>query len=216
MHPTGTECVWTLNDMPVFPKKEAEVAALAEPLFRGLLSNISIYPNPPVNPFALRMKSLVYKNRCEVLLAKKANAETATTAKDDALEDLVKALKSNILYAENTVNFDDVKLKLIGWAGRQTATALTPPGQSRLLEAPKQGEGWVFLDWKAPADGGKPRAYKIQRRKRSNSSWQDVATAILTEATLVKQPEKQELEYRIIAINKAGDGEPSNTVMVVL
>lgn len=202
--------------MPRFPKKEADIAALAEPLWRGLLSNISIYPKPPVNPFALRMKTLVYKNRCEILLAKKANAETATTAKDDALEDLIEALKSNILYAENTVNFDDVKLKLIGWAGRQTATALTPPGQSRLLEAPKQGEGWVFLDWKAPADGGKPRAYKIQRRKRSNSSWQDVATAIITEATLVEQPQKQELEYRIIAVNKAGQGQPGNTVMVVL
>ena len=202
--------------MPRFPKKEAEIAALAGPLWRGLLSNRPVYPKPPVNLLALRMKSLVYKNRCEVLLAKKAHAETATTAKDDALENLVKALKSNILYAENTVNFDDAKLKLIGWAGRQTATALTPPGQSRLLEAPKQGEGWVFLDWKAPADGGKPRAYKIQRRKRSNSSWQDVATAIITEATLVEQPQKQELEYRIIALNKAGESEPSNTVMVVL
>ena len=26
----------------------------------------------------------------------------------------------------------------------------------------------------------------------------------------------KELEYRIIAVNKAGDGEPSNTAMVVL
>ena len=202
--------------MPRFPQKEADIAALAEPLWRGLLSNISIYPKPPIHPIVLRMKSLVYKNRCEVILAKKANAETAMTAKDDALEDLIKALKSNILYAENTVNFDDVKLKLIGWAGRQTATALAPPGQARLLEAPKQGDGWVFLDWKASAEGGKPKAYKIQRRKRSNSSWQDVATAIVTEATLVEQPEKTELEYRIIAVNKAGQGQPGNTVMVVL
>jgi len=44
----------------------------------------------------------------------------------------------------------------------------------------------------------------------------DVATAIETEATLVDQPKGKELEYRIIAINKAGDGSPSNTVMVVL
>jgi len=33
---------------------------------------------------------------------------------------------------------------------------------------------------------------------------------------LVEQPEKQDLEYRIIAVNKAGQGEPSNTVTVVL
>jgi hypothetical protein len=33
---------------------------------------------------------------------------------------------------------------------------------------------------------------------------------------LVDQPKGAELEYRIIAINKSGDGPPSNTVMVVL
>jgi len=36
------------------------------------------------------------------------------------------------------------------------------------------------------------------------------------EATLVEQPTGKELEYRIIAVNKAGDGEPSNTAMAVL
>jgi len=36
------------------------------------------------------------------------------------------------------------------------------------------------------------------------------------DATLVDQPEKTELEYRIIALNKAGVGQASNTVMVVL
>ena len=40
--------------------------------------------------------------------------------------------------------------------------------------------------------------------------------AILTEATLVDQPEKTEIEYRVIAINKSGEGQASNTVMVVL
>lgn len=33
---------------------------------------------------------------------------------------------------------------------------------------------------------------------------------------LVDRPRGKELEYRIIAVNKAGDGEPSNTAMVVL
>lgn len=126
-----------LNNMPGFPTKEADIAALAEPLWRGLLSNRPVYPKPPIHPITLRIKSLVYKNRCEVLLAKKAHAETATTAKDDTLEDLVKALKSNILYAENTVNFDDAKLKLTGWAGRQAATALATPSLRKANEQDK-------------------------------------------------------------------------------
>ena len=33
---------------------------------------------------------------------------------------------------------------------------------------------------------------------------------------LVEQPKGEELEYRIIAINKSGEGLPSNTVMAVL
>jgi hypothetical protein len=162
------------------------------------------------------MRALVYRNRRDIMLARQAKAESTITAENEALEDLIEALKSNIRYAENTVNYDDDKLKLIGWAGRQAATALTPPGQSRLLESPKQGEGWVFLDWKAPADGGVPAAYKVMRRERTEGAWSEVATAVVSEATLVDQPRGKELGYRIIAVNKSGEGEPSNTAMVVL
>jgi len=202
--------------MPRFPKKEAQIAALAERLWRGIGSNRPIYPKPPVHPILIRMRKIIYQSRHDNFLAAQAAAEQATTDKTEALEILIEALKDDIRYAENTVNFDDDKLKLIGWAGKKAKTPLTSPGQVRLLEAPKQGKGWVFLDWKAPADGGKPRAYKVQRRVRSGGSWEDVATAILTESTLVDQPERTELEYRVIAVNKAGEGSPSNTVMVVL
>ena len=73
-----------------------------------------------------------------------------------------------------------------------------------------------MLDWKAPADGGAASAYKVTRRERPAGAWEDVATAVITEATLVGQPTAKELEYRVIAVNKAGDGPPSNTEMVVL
>lgn len=125
-------------------------------------------------------------------------------------------MKSDIRYAENTVNYDDEKLKLIGWAGRKAAAPLAPPGQARLLEAPRQGEGWVFLDWKKPTVGGTVSAYKVMRRERPAGLWENAATAVISEATLVDQPRGKELEYRIVAVNKAGDGSPSNTAMVVL
>ena len=144
----------------------------------------------------------------------KRQAEEATTAKNEALEELVDAMMVDIRYAENTVDFDDDKLKLIGWAGKKAKTSLTPPGQVRMLEAPKQGAGWVYLDWKQPADGGKAAAYKVQRR--IDGDWKDIATAILSEITLVDQPEKTQIEYRVIAINKAGEGPESNVAMVVL
>ena len=210
--------------MARFPKKEAEIAALAERMIAGLLANPTVYPNPP-HPAqhpgtGLRWKVRQYDNRHDNFLAARAAAEQSITDKDTALEELSEALKSDIRYAENTVNYDDDKLKLIGWAGKKTATPLSAPGQVRLLEAAKQGKGWVFLDWKAPAEGGKISAYKIQRRSPGSEPvsdrWQDVATAIETESTLVDQPKGIELEYRVIAVNRAGEGSPSNTVMAVL
>lgn len=54
------------------------------------------------------------------------------------------------------------------------------------------------------------------RREREGGSWEDVGTAVISEATLVEQPKGKELEYHIIAVNKSGEGEASNTVMVVL
>ena len=180
------------------------------------MDNNAVFPAPPVHPILIRIRKIIYQSRHDNFLAARAASEQATANKDDALENLIEAMKADIRYAENTVNFGDDKLKLIGWAGKKTATPLAIPGQVRQLEAPKQGDGWVFLDWKAPEDGGKPRVYKVQRRVRDSGDWADVATAILTEATLVDQPLKTELEYRVIAINKAGVGLPSNTVMAVL
>ena len=209
--------------MPRFPKNQADIAALAGLLWRGLLGNNAVFPAPPVLWYIIMTKRNQFVTARDSALSARAAAEAAFTAKDVALEELIEAMKADIRYAENTVDFADDKLKLIGWAGRKAPTALPPPGQSRLLEAPKQGSGWVYLDWKQPADGGKPAAYKVQRRvggvvgsEPVGDRWEDVATAILSEITLVDQPEKTEIEYRVIAINKAGEGTPSNTVLVVL
>ena len=206
--------------MASFPKREAEIVALAYVLKRGLQTHPALFPSAPVSWPNLDARRATYLMRQDTALAAAAAAEAATTAKDEALEALADAMKADLRYAENTVNFDDDKLKLIGWSGRRTPCALTPPGQPRLLEAPRQGEGWLFLDWKPPADGGKTAAYRIERRVLGSDvvgdHWQNTATAIETELTLVDQTRGAELEYRIIAVNKAGVGPESNTVMVVL
>ncbi len=202
--------------MARFPRTEAEVIALAEAMITGLTANAVLYPAPPVAVLDLTAAKTAYITALNAAIAAAAAAEAATTSKDDVLEDLVDAMKSDIRYAENTVDYDDDKLKLIGWAGKKAPTPLAIPGQTRLLEVPRQGDGWVFLDWKAPIDGGAPAAYKVMRRERPAGAWEDVATAVITEATLVEQPKTKELEYRIIAVNKAGEGEPSNTEMAVL
>lgn len=202
--------------MARFPRTDAEIVALAQAMETGLAANLATYPAPPVAVLDLTDLKNDYISAANNAIAARAAAEAAITTKDDRLAELVEAMKKDLRYAENTVNFDDDKLKLIGWGGRAAASALTAPGQARLLEAPRQGEGWIFLDWKAPADGGKPAAYRVMRRERPAGAWEDVATALDTESTLVEQPRTLELEYRIVAVNTAGEGEPSNTAMAVL
>lgn len=140
--------------MARFPKSEAELLVLGQSMATGLAANVAVYPAPPASVADLGAA----KNAAT---AAQAAAEQATATKDEALQTLTDAMKADIRYAENTVNYDDDKLKLIGWAGRAAKTLLEVPGQAHTFEAPREGEGWVFLDWKEPVDGGAVAAYKI-------------------------------------------------------
>jgi len=202
--------------MAKFPRNEAEIVALGEEVVAGLAAHAAIYPEPPVAPTDLDTALAAYLNAREAAITARAVAEAATTAKQEALRTYVADLKTVIRYAENTVDFDDDRLKLIGWAGRHARTPLEPPGQPLALEAPREGAGWIRLDWKEPSDGGAVAAYRIQRRGRPDGSWLDVGSALRSEITLESQERGKEWEYRVIAINKAGASEPSNTVMAVL
>lgn len=202
--------------MAQFPRREAEVKALAQNLATGLAANAADFPTPPVASAALQALLNSFITLCDEQVAAQAAAEQVTETKAAGLEELVTAMRADLRYAEDAVNYDDAKLTAIGWGGRAAPTALEVPGQTRALEAPRQGEGWVFLDWKQPADGGAVAAYKIERRERPVGDWMLVSMAIESEATLNNQDRGKDLEYRVIATNKAGEGVPSNTVAVVL
>lgn len=46
--------------------------------------------------------------------------------------------------------------------------------------------------------------------------WLDAGLALTSEATLTGQDRGKDWEYRVIAVNKAGESEPSNMVVAVL
>ena len=202
--------------MARFPRSEAEIVALAQNIVAGLTANAAIYPAPPVLPADMQALVDSFNTLCDDSVAARAASEQATATKEAGLEEVVNGMQSILRYAENTVNFDDDQLKLLGWGGRHGRTPLDPPGQPRTLEAPQQGEGWLFLDWKKPTDGGTVAVYKIERREMPAGAWQEVKTVFESEVTLTGQDRGKELEYRAIAANKAGDGPSSNTVAVVL
>ena len=74
----------------------------------------SLFPNPPVTPVALAalLDSLI--SLSDVQVAAQAAAEQATQAKATALDDLVTAMKADLRYAEDHVNYDDAKLSTLG------------------------------------------------------------------------------------------------------
>ena len=110
--------------MARFPNKEAEVVALSEALITGLTDNPEIYPAPPIHTDELETRRLAYNTARTAAIAAQAAAEQATVEKDTKLTALVDGIKSDIRYSENTVDYDDEKLKLIGWAGRKPRTPL--------------------------------------------------------------------------------------------
>jgi len=202
--------------MAQFPRTESQILVLAEDIAAGLDANDATFPNPPVDPADLQQSIQDYITARDAAIAARAEAEHSTATKNEALDTLADQMKADLRYAENTVDFDDDQLKLLGWGGRRERTSLESPGQVRSLEAPRQGEGWVFLDWKQPADGGSVAAYKIQRRLRPDGPWADVGLAVESETTLANQERGKEWEYRVIAVNKSGEGQPSNTILAVL
>ena len=46
--------------------------------------------------------------------------------------------------------------------------------------------------------------------------WLDAGMAVVTEATLFNQPKDKALEYHVVAVNKAGEGQASGIVDATL
>ncbi len=202
--------------MAKFPIREAEIKVLAQNIVTGLTANAAIYPAPPVTPADLQAVLDSFITLTDDAVAARAAAEQATATKDAGLEELTDAMKAVLRYAEDTVDYDDAKLSLLGWGGIAAPTALQAPGQARTLEIITQGEGWLSLDWKKPADSGKVASYKIERRERPAGDWTLISLAMESEATLNNQERGKDWEYRVIAVNKAGEGTPSNTAAAVV
>jgi len=202
--------------MATFPKSEAEIAALADRMVNGLAAAADDFPNPPVPPEQLRASLERYTAAKNAVVAAQAQASDTYAAKDEALETMSEEMKSDLRYAEGAVANDDQKLERIGWSGPRPRTPLQVPGQIRSLEVLREGQGWVILDWKEPGDGGKVSAYRVRCRRHENSPWRDVGMALDTEIFLNDQERGVELAYQVVAVNKAGSGEPSTVMSVVL
>ena len=82
--------------------------------------------------------------------------------------------------------------------------------------APREGHGWILLEWREPVDGGTASAYRVQRRLHEDHEWEEAGMSIDTQTLVRGQKRGVSWYYQVIAVNKAGEGEPSNSVNAVL
>ena len=201
-----------------FPYREPDILRLANDIAAGLAANTEVFPAPPYSSEDFEKAFEVHDGNREAQIMSRATAMQATAAKDESLGTITDMSKSVLRYAENHTRANDGKLQLLGWGGRRSRTqAITePPGQARTLEIIREGPSWVYLDWKEPMEGGQVVAYRVQRRKREGGDWTDVGMAVESEITLNSQDAGIEYEYRVIAVNSAGEGPASNIARAVL
>ncbi|HOV76266.1 MAG TPA: fibronectin type III domain-containing protein [Candidatus Hydrogenedentes bacterium] len=206
--------------MPNFPKRDADIVALADAMIAGYGQNPSVFPHADVA--TLQSLRAGYQTKKNEQLDADAKAQLATEAKDGALDALEGIMKVQLRQSEVDTADDSEKLELIGWGPKAPAQPSNPPGQPRNLDPVIQGPSTLFLDWKSPAPGpgGRVRTYLIERRKQVSggafNEWHQVGVALDSELTLTEQPRNVQLEYRIIAVNNGGNSVPSNTAAVVL
>jgi len=65
-------------------------------------------------------------------------------------------------------------------------------------------------------DGAAVASYKIECHERPAGDWTLISVALECEATLNNQERGKDWEYRIIAVNKTGEGAPRNTAAAVV
>jgi len=202
--------------MPKFPNAEMDVLKLADDIMKGLSNNPVIFPNPPITASQLAGDLPAVIQAHDDAVAKIAAAEEATTLKNNLLADLAKKLRDDLRYCEITVDYDDDKLKLVGWGGRASPTPLKKPHQCTDFHATDEGAGWIEFAWEAPKKGGKVGSYRILSREHAANVWTIAESSFETSARLENQPQGKSLDYCVVAANKAGKSGESNIVTAVL
>uniref|UniRef100_A0A5K3EN24 non-specific serine/threonine protein kinase n=1 Tax=Mesocestoides corti TaxID=53468 RepID=A0A5K3EN24_MESCO len=108
----------------------------------------------------------------------------------------------------------------IGEPSRPTPTVeckpkYTTPGTTGIPSVDSVGRDFVNLSWTPPTRDGGSRitSYVVEKRQRGSSDWLPATTSpvIGTSANISGLPSGEEFEFRVIPVNTAGSGEPSQS-----
>lgn len=199
--------------MAEFPKDETTTVNLADIAANGMQNNVATFPNPPRDPRTVLTDITAYRAKQNEIQATEALKRLQVQEKNEIYGRIRSGARGIIDYAEIIADGDAAILDLVGWGNRAPAHRLTPPGQCRILEIIGQGADWMRLDWKEPIDGGDVASY-IVRRSEDGVNFVDAGTVTVSDAALFNQPTGKKLIYHVVALNRAGEGLPSNTVVI--
>lgn len=202
--------------MVTFPDTETNIAALAEQMIDALNAHSEVYPTPVIPIPELKDSLNQYKYAQTRVMTAQAQAQQAIAEKQQALKELIDKMNSNLRYAESVTRRSEEQLKLLGWNPLSPKTPLEVPGIIHDLEISRTEQGTAVMHWQKPTTGGKVSAYKVQLFEEEHGIWTTVAIETHTDALLLYQQVGKPLNYRVMAINSAGEGTPSNPVEVVL
>ena len=205
--------------MAEFPQRENDIIALAQAIVRGLRNSPDLLPAPVVSPDELEAVSEEFRQAALTAAETRTAAKAATKRKREVLQRLKRAMRRVLRHAESATAWDGKKLKLIGWGARRPGKRLQPPGQVTHLRIFEEGRDWIALDWNPPSKEtgtGRVRAYRVERTRSGKNEWAPEGLAIEPSIMLKNQERGVEWQYRVIAVNREGEGMESNVETAVL
>ncbi len=201
----------------IFPKKETEMVYLAVRMINGYFAHTLDFPS--VNRMTLYFRYRDYNDARTALFNKKTKAHLAAVRKERRFTELCEIMKKDLRLSEVDTRNNPEKLSFIGWGVKSNPLPAEIPAQPINLRIGTIKETAVQLKWDRPLRGI-VRNYIIQRRQKQTSGnfsqWLLIAASYKTQITLSNQPKGINLEYRVKAVNTAGQSQSSNTVSNIL
>lgn len=192
--------------------------ALSQRMLDGYQWHGADFPN--IIRMKLFSKRMLYINARKALVEVRSKLRIETKAASEKFSELVKVMKNCLQKSEVDVAAYPEKLKLIGWAPKESPQPATLPGRPENLQVVAKDNAILVLKWDRPAGSCRVRNYIIERRLlRSGSGfidWAIVKIAYQTQVRLTQQPIGLKLEYRVKAANNAGTGQAGNTIAIVM
>ncbi len=209
--------------MPRFPKNQADISVLANDMIYGYAGHMADFPS--IDFGGLNTLIGIYYQYVDARDARqlgRAASLLATDSKNTRLDALKELMKNCLKKSVVDVADSPEKLEYLGWGPKAPPQPAEPPGQPVNLRPVAEGPASVRLKWESSTgdSGGTIRNYVIESRHQLESGnfslWQIAGTSFGNEIDLKNQPKGVQLEYRVKAVNTAGESNPSNTVAIVL